>query len=92
MNVLAHSYALYKAQGGGYDKDMYMYILTRKINKNVYNKIVSKNRLNVEEIEQAINYTLFFATQEDLVGIQSIKMTDEIQNTFNLLNKNFKGE
>lgn len=93
MKILDKSFTFYKKKGGEFNKETYLYLLTRKSNKKLYNDITRKGKVDVIEIDKRILYNLLFSTIEDFDAdyeFNEIEMPDDIRKTLNLYNVNFK--
>lgn len=93
MKILDKSFTFYKKRGGEFSKEVYLYLLTRKSNKRIYNDITRKGKVNVIEIDKCILYNLLFSTNAEFEAIEDFKeieMPEEIKQTLDLYNTNYK--
>lgn len=95
MKILDKSFIFYKRKGGEFNKETYLYLLTRKSNKSIYDDITKQGKVDVIEIDKCILYNLLFSTVEEFDAdyeFNEIEMPNDIRETLNLYNINFKGE
>lgn len=93
MKILDKSFTFYKKRGGEFSKEVYLYLLTRKSNVNIYNDITKTGKLDVKAIDKCITYNLLFSTNAEFEAIEDFKeieMPEEVKQTLDLYNTNYK--